>query len=379
MICRTTGLRFSAIARVTDKQWITCLTQDEVNFGLKTGDELQIETTFCNDIRQNSTPIIIDEVRDSSVYRNHPIPAQYGFQSYISYPIYRKNGDFFGTLCALDTEPAKLDNKETRELFELFTQLISFHLDAKEELNELTAKLQEEKHIAELRETFIAILGHDLRNPVGTTRMCADILLNMELPEMANRQANTIKSTSYRMQGLIDNMLDFAKGHLGEGIKLKLGKNNQTLKKMLLQVSNEIKVIDSEREIEMIMDINEDVECDINRISQLYSNLLGNAVKHGTRNKPVVTKISTSNGVFILSVSNHGKKIPELRLKDLFKPYFTTNSKNNKSGLGLGLYISSEIAKAHDGKMEVESTDGITEFKFTMPIKTVSNDVHITK
>lgn len=369
VICRTTGLRFSAIARVTDKQWITCLTQDELNFGLKTGDELQIETTFCNEIRQHSTPIIIDEVKESTLYRNHPIPAQYGFQSYISYPIYRKNGDFFGTLCALDTEPAKLDNKETRELFELFTQLISFHLEAKEELSELTASLQEEKHIAELRETFIAILGHDLRNPVGTTRMCADILLNMELPEIANRQANTIKSTSYRMQGLIDNMLDFAKGHLGEGIKLKLSKNNQTLKKMLLQVSNEIKTIDSGHEIQMIMDINEDVECDINRISQLYSNLLGNAIKHGARNKPVVSKISTSNGVFILSVLNHGKRIPESKLENLFKPYFTTNSKYNKSGLGLGLYISSEIAKAHKGNINVNSSDDETVFEFTMPFK----------
>lgn len=131
IICKTTGMRFSAVARVTDKQWITCLTQDEVNFGLKTGDELQIETTFCNDIRQNSTPIIIDEVRESSVYRNHLIPAQYGFQSYISFPIFRKNGEFFGTLCAIDPEPAKLDNKEIKDLFELYTQLISFHLDVK--------------------------------------------------------------------------------------------------------------------------------------------------------------------------------------------------------------------------------------------------------
>lgn len=78
-------------------------------------------------------------------------------------------------------------------------------------MSELSAKLQQEKHVGELRETFIAVLGHDLRNPVGTTRMCADILLQMDLPEIANRQASTIKSTSYRMQGLIDNLLDFAK------------------------------------------------------------------------------------------------------------------------------------------------------------------------
>ncbi len=177
VICKTTGMRFSAVARVTDEKWITCMAQDEINFGLRPGDELVLETTICNEIRQHANPVIIDEVRKSEHFCNHHTPAQYGFQSYISFPIFRKNGDFFGTLCAIDPEPAKLENKEVRDLFELYTQLISFHLDALEERNELNAKLQEQKHIAELRETFIAILGHDLRNPVGTTRMCAEYFI----------------------------------------------------------------------------------------------------------------------------------------------------------------------------------------------------------
>lgn len=379
IICKTTGMRFSAVARVTDDKWITCMSQDEINFGLKTGDELLLETTICNEIRQHSNPVIIDEVRKSTEFCNHHTPAQYGFQSYISFPIFRKNGEFFGTLCAIDPEPAKLDNKEIKDLFELYTQLISFHLDAIEEMSELSAKLQQEKHVGELRETFIAVLGHDLRNPVGTTRMCADILLQMDLPEIANRQASTIKSTSYRMQGLIDNLLDFAKGHLGDGIRLKLTPNKQALKKLLLQVSKEIKTVDSDHEITLHFDLQDNFECDINRIGQLYSNLLGNAIKHGARNKPIKTEIVAQNGIFSLAVSNWGNKIPDAKKLDLFKPFFTTNATNNKSGLGLGLYISSEIAKAHDGKMEVESTDDITEFKFTMPIKTVSNDVHITE
>ena len=176
IICRTTGMRFAAVARVTDEKWITCISQDEINFGLNTGDELVLETTICNEIRQHTNPVIIEEVSKSIEFFNHNTPKQYGFQSYISFPIYRKNGDFFGTLCAIDPEPAKLENKEVKDLFELYTQLISFHLDTIEELNELSKSLQEEKQIGELRETFIAILGHDLRNPVGTIRMCADIL-----------------------------------------------------------------------------------------------------------------------------------------------------------------------------------------------------------
>ncbi|MGO4911922.1 GAF domain-containing sensor histidine kinase [Leeuwenhoekiella sp. W20_SRS_FM14] len=368
VICRTTGMKFSAVARVTDEKWITCVSQDECNFGLKTGDELVLETTICNEIKQHHNPVIIDEVVSDVTYCNHPTPAQYGFQSYISYPIYRKNGSFFGTLCAIDPEPAKIDNQETKDLFALYAQLISFHLDAVEEINDLNIKLKEEKHIGELRETFIAILGHDLRNPVGTTRMCADILLQMDLPEMANRQASTIKSTSYRMQGLIDNLLDFAKGHLGEGIRLDRITNNQALKKSLNQVTKELKTIDTHHKITLNIDLKQDVNCDINRVGQLYSNLLGNAVKHGAAEEPIIVDVLAINNSFSIRVSNSGDEIPEAKMLNLFKPFFTTNSANNKSGLGLGLYISSEIAKAHNGIIEVTSTQKETNFVFSMPI-----------
>ncbi len=175
------------------------------------------------------------------------------------------------------------------------------------------------------------------------------------------------------MQGLIDNLLDFAKGHLGEGIRLELSNNKQALKKLLQQVSKEIRTVDT-AEHDIILNINfkENFECDINRICQLYSNLLGNAMKHGAANKPIVTDIKSEKGQFSITVTNTGDKIPAEKMLNLFKPFFTTNSSNNKSGLGLGLYISSEIAKAHGGKLNVSSTDEKTVFSFIMPIKTVS-------
>jgi len=369
IICQTTGMRFAAVARVTDERWITCMSKDEIEFGLQTGDELVLETTICNEIRQNSLPVIIEEVTKNATFCEHPTPAQYGFQSYISFPIFRKNGEFFGTLCAIDPKPAKLDTKEVRDLFELYTQLISFHIDALEELNQSNQNLQKEKTIGELRETFIAVLGHDLRNPVGTTRMCADILLKMDLPELANRQASTIKATSYRMQGLIDNLLDFAKGHLGEGIRLELSNNKQALKKLILQVCKEIATVEQEHEITTQIQLKEDFECDINRVGQLLSNLLSNAVKHGDPDKPIRMAAIAEDGSFTLTVSNFGTQIPPAKKAELFKPFFTTNATNNKSGLGLGLYICSEIARAHNGTMQVESTAEQTEFTFSMPIK----------
>jgi GAF domain-containing protein len=121
---------FAAIARVTDDKWIACSVRDEINFGLKPGDELKLETTICNEIRQSGNPVIIDDVKNDEIFAHHHTPALYGFQSYISMPIIRQDGAFFGTLCAIDPNPNKLNNPEIIGLFKLFADLISCHLNA---------------------------------------------------------------------------------------------------------------------------------------------------------------------------------------------------------------------------------------------------------
>lgn len=136
VICRTTNMRFAAIARVTDTQWITCSSRDDINFGLKPGDELELGTTICDEIRQHHKPVVIDHVTKDPGFCDHHTPEQYGFQSYISFPIFRKTGEFFGTLCAIDPEPATLNTPEIKGMFELYTDLIAFHIQTVEELAE---------------------------------------------------------------------------------------------------------------------------------------------------------------------------------------------------------------------------------------------------
>ncbi len=132
VICRTTGMGFAAIARVTEDKWVVCGVKDDILFGLKPGSELKIETTICNEIRQSGRSVIIDHVDKDDNFAGHPTPALYGFQSYISVPIIQLDGTFFGTLCAIDPKPAKLNNPETIGLFNLFAELISFHLNSVE-------------------------------------------------------------------------------------------------------------------------------------------------------------------------------------------------------------------------------------------------------
>ncbi len=360
---------FAAIARVTDDRWITCAAKDLVSFGLKPGDELEVETTICHEVHKNSKAVYIDHVAKDPAYCDHHTPKIYGIQSYISVPVYRKSGEFFGTLCAIDANPKEINTPEITGMFQLFSELISFHLDVAEKMMVAEEELKEEREVAELRDQFIAILGHDLKNPIATMRMSADILLKMSKEELTKRQAAMIKSTSFRMQTLIENVLDFAKGKLGEGIVLEKKANNGKLVQILEQVIKEVKVSAPEREILFDAALHEEVFCDKDRIGQLFANLLSNANQHGSPDAPIRVNASTTDHHFELNVSNKGDKIPEDSLVHLFEPFYRDPKGSNTKGLGLGLYIASEIAKAHKGVLEVNSTGEETTFSLQIPLK----------
>ncbi|RFZ95801.1 GAF domain-containing protein [Mucilaginibacter conchicola] len=368
VVCRTTGMGFSAVARVTDDKWIACAVRDEINFGLTPGGELKLETTICNEIRQHGNHVVIDNVAEDPAFAAHHTPAMYGFQSYISIPIYRKTGEFFGTLCAIDPKPARLNNPETIKMFRLMADLIAFHLNVLDQLDQSATQLLEEQQTAELREQFIAILGHDLRNPVGAVLNVAQLLLRMPLDDRTKRLANILQDASYRMKALIDNILDFARGRLGDGISLQL-KDDEPVEQVLRQVIDELHLVWPDRKIETNFNLDACVKCDSKRIAQMASNLIGNALSYGNPDSPVVVDVESSDSEFKISISNAGKQIPDVIKDKLFQPFSRGEVSPNQQGLGLGLYISSEIAKAHGGKLQVQSGEERTTFTFAMDVK----------
>jgi signal transduction histidine kinase len=365
VICRITGMGFAAVARVTEKRWVACAVKDNINFGLIPGGELDISTTICQEIEQNKQTVVIDHVATDKVYAHHHTPLLYGFQSYISTPITLSGNRFFGTLCAIDPNPALLNTPETLGMFKLFADLIAFHLNALEQIELTTIDLIEEQKTSELRDQFIAILGHDLRNPVGAIRNSAQLLLRMPLDDRALRLANIIQDSSFRITGLIENVLDFARGRLGEGITLNI-KENAALEATLAQVITELKAIWPNRSIDIEFKLREPVKCDAVRIAQLFSNILGNALTYGKADEPVTVKVLSQNGKLNLSVANCGEKIPDTKMARLFQPFSRGSEENSKDGLGLGLYIASEIARAHHGELNVTSTDEQTCFTLTI-------------
>ncbi|HEV2610084.1 MAG TPA: ATP-binding protein [Noviherbaspirillum sp.] len=169
VVCRTTGMGFAAVARVTEDRWVACAVRDEINFGLKVGEELKLETTICNEIRGSGQAVVIDHVEEDAAYCLHPTPAMYGFQSYISMPIFYPDGRFFGTLCSIDPKPAKLNRPEIIKMFRLFADLIMFHLNAAR--GEFSLELSDSLRTANSPEDIIATACELLGRRLGVSRV----------------------------------------------------------------------------------------------------------------------------------------------------------------------------------------------------------------
>jgi signal transduction histidine kinase len=367
IVCRTTGMRFAAVARVTEDRWIACSVRDDINFGLKPGGELKIETTLCHEIRQSGEAVIIDHVAEDPIYARHHTPQLYGLQSYISMPIRLADGSFFGTLCAIDPEPHRLKTPETIQMFEMFAEVIGFQLSAADRMNLAQANLLDEQNASSLREQFIAVLGHDLRNPLASIAGGMRLLRKEALSKRGTQILDMTQGSVVRMSGLIDNVLDFARGRLGGGFTLTR-KADVALEPVLQQVVDELRIGAPGRIIETRFVLPNRVNCDPSRFGQMVSNLLGNALAHGAPDEPVRIHAATNGDELELWVANAGNPIPPAAMERLFQPFFRAEVRSSQQGLGLGLHIASEIAKAHGGVIEVASTPQETRFTFRMPL-----------
>jgi signal transduction histidine kinase len=365
VVRRTTGMRFVAVARVTEERWVACGVLDDLDFGLKPGGELKVETTICHEIRQSREPVIINKVAEEDRWCAHPTPAMYGFQSYISMPIILADGSFFGTLCAIDPRPARLNTPEIIGMFRLFAELIAKSLDADRKLIATQSALAEERADSELREQFIAVLGHDLRTPVRSVSCLMDLLMKTPLTEDARTMARLMRSSATRMQSLIDDLLDLARGRLGGGFHLSRDAK-EPLEPVLRAAIAELQATQPDRVVEATFTMIEPVNCDRARIAQLFSNILGNAFAYGSSHQPVKAGAFRDGDMFELWVANAGDPIPPAALGHLFHPFFRSEVHGHREGLGLGLYIAHQIALAHSGTLAVTSTVEETRFTFRM-------------
>jgi signal transduction histidine kinase len=339
VLCEMTGMRVAVVARVTDKTWTACAVKDDI-------EHASIDPLYCR-LRA---------------------PTRHPIESYISAPIILADGRHFGNLAALDSNPAKLGERRILSMFEQFAALIAAQLDNQQLHDREHHALLDERAAGELREQFIAILGHDLRNPLHAVYASSDILVRHLTDPGLLTIAARIKSNARRMSGLIDDILDFARARLGGGIDVELTEI-ENLNGGLLAVVQELQ--DGQPDCQIIADIGVScsVRCDLGRVQQIASNLLANALTHGLPQSPVKISAKADANDLVLEVWNAGEPIPAESLDKIFEPFWRHSVSASRNGLGLGLHICSQIVRSHGGRISVTSTrEGGTRFTARLPL-----------
>ena len=387
VICQTTGMGFTAVARVTDEHWVTCSVRDDIGFGLKPGDELEIKTTICNEIRQNEMAVTIDHVDEDPQFYDHHTPKQYGFQSYISVPIMRRDGTFFGTLCAIDPDPHIVSSPAVTGMFSLFADLISFHLDALYSAQENEVKLEQEmafkdklekqvkdrtteliennKSLVKLNkelESFAYISSHDLQEPLRKIQTISSILIDTEKANLSVKGQDYFKrmqDAAKRMQTLINDLLAYSRTNVADG-KLENNDLNTILDEVLLDLNEDIE------KTHATIEAAEMCRADIIpfQFRQLLYNLIGNALKFKNKECPLIIKITSriATGATFnipklnqdidychISIADNGIGFDQQYSDKIFEVFQRLHDRTRFEGTGIGLAIVKKIVDNHNG------------------------------
>ena len=224
------------------------------------------------------------------------------------------------------------------------------------------------------QSVFLAILGHDVRNPLGAISMGTQMILqDTTLPARHLKVAAQVLRSTQRVTEIVSDLLDYSTSHLGGGIPATMAEYDFSME--CRSVVQEMQLFHPARAFHLDLEDNIVVNWDRARMSQALSNLLSNAVQHGSTGTPVWITVTRDADDVIIAVQNEGVIISQGQLRTMFDPgkSFSMKSSSERSAsqthnLGLGLYITHEIVLAHGGKIWVSSTEGEgTTMKIRMP------------
>jgi signal transduction histidine kinase len=226
--------------------------------------------------------------------------------------------------------------------------------------------------VKQSQNMFLAILGHDLRNPLGTLVAGTSYIMQAgDISEKYILMATRMFQSAKRMSKLINDLIDFTRTHLGPGIPVQTTQGNLVAACQL--VVSELRAVYPERTIELHTPPQLDAIFDGDRIAQMLSNLIGNALQYGNEVSPVRVCVTSCDDAIAIAVNNRGPTISPDKISSIFDPMVRVATSisadhTEHTSLGLGLYISYEIVQAHGGQISVASNaaDGTT-FEVTIP------------
>jgi signal transduction histidine kinase len=230
---------------------------------------------------------------------------------------------------------------------------------------QLHRQRQELAQTLRLNEELMAVVGHDLRNPLNVILMTTTLLASSTDPELKKCVAR-LQSSGTRMLHIIDELFDLSRARLGGGIPIE--RTPLDLATLTRKTVAEFEATNPSRQIDVVTQGNLLGEWDGGRLGQVLSNLIGNALRHGTVTVPITVQLTGSPAEVLVSVHNGGHIPPDL-MPRLFDPFQSGVGKRTRAeGLGLGLYIVQQIVEAHGGGVDVRSTpEAGTTFELHLP------------
>lgn len=212
--------------------------------------------------------------------------------------------------------------------------------------------------VSKSQHLFLAILGHDLRNPLSTTLMASRFIMDSDdVHDKYATAATRIHHAGQRMNKLVNDLLDYTRTNLGSRLPVILKDVN--LHALCWEAIDEQELAHPDCKFELIGEGDFDGRWDDNRMAQVLSNLLGNAAQYGTGAESIVVRLHPYESDIMLCVENMGKVIPAEKINTVFEPMVRLAGEEgvhtNGTGLGIGLYITREIVRAHQGTISVIS------------------------
>jgi signal transduction histidine kinase len=219
--------------------------------------------------------------------------------------------------------------------------------------------------VEQSRNLLLGMLSHDMRSPLQAIQMTAVHLGKMNAGEAISEAARRLVKSGGHMQALLDDLVDFNRSNLGIGIGIV--PQAVDLGALCREEVEQVRAGHPGSRVDLRVSGDCHGSFDGKRVQQLLGNLIINAITHGRADAPVRVTVDCRESAILIEVSNQGPPIPRTTLEQIFEPLKRGAGARDSAGLGLGLYIVSQIAKAHGGDVQARSDDDETVFSVRLP------------
>jgi signal transduction histidine kinase len=328
---------------------------------LATTRSTPLEFSFCKHTVVLGRPLVVPDTRAHPDMRDNPAIEQFGVAAYAGIPLLTEDGHALGTLCVMDFVVRQWTEDDVHNLTDLAAS-VSTEIELRMDIAERVRAQRELQRSVRLRDEVLAIVSHDLRNPVHTVQLSAQFLLEVlgeddDGVAPVRRQLGIIRRAAVQMDRLISDLLDaatIAGGHLS------MAPRPHPASALLAAADEALRPIVEAKGIRFGCHDAADgavLHADSDRILQVLSNLTGNAVRFTPEGGCITLEVRREDGHAVFSVADTGPGIPPDQVPHLFEQFWQAD-RAGRSGTGLGLTIAHGIVAAHGGRIWVESTPG---------------------